>query len=1350
ISMYSSLGHGLVRTAAADQVVAPFACHLCHLVLLCDNLEDHEHFSQLEEAAQTVAKATDNMAAVASRQVSDTDDDVLRKEMASLLEPITLSGQHVLLAAQKLSIQPSLTAHKEELIAAAQTVFLSVVLLVHDDCVVREVLAAAAQVSEHLSELASCSDIQSLVKVLQEFSDALLLLSRLTAERADSLKDLRQTQKLGDSLETLRRCMPMMHTATCTTIKHPMSQEAQTAKSYILDKVRSAIDDIVRTLTGECQTGPLGACGFYTEKRKRLSQLLEDCSNSSVLPCGDLDTLIRDLVFHGMTVANCSRRELQQSLVLHSRHILHLWSDIKLIIKSPNNLKEHLANICASLGELLKDFDGAMMAAILHQLFDTFLAAACAFEEFSRMVRQTLVADSSIETDLSFLQSPVEEFISYLDRLIQVASFFSAAANDAKSLENMEHSRVCLTRLQAQIAPLSLELADNSMQTLQKLHEMFPIWEEVINQLVESLSYVMDIKEFMSLAIKEIANDRSGCDAAYRQQSYELFSEHVTKLICRMRLVTHSVRTHLDLSEDPIYRNGLLVLLKQAQLCQRKTNQSVSDMLLGDSLNVEHYSTFSDNASDLFRQLKVLREGLDGHQHPHLLSPLREGARQTDLLEDEPSDLNDDRGLRRLDSSILDLIETETEREEEDEDSDEECVEVELSPKSIKDDVDCKNLESFRAQLVSLTLLLVQTAQETAMSSSPGTENVCRLCTQFSDLINTIRKVLLPGSEPWFHVVYTELRRAQSTQTDVKQQLGEMMNQCADTVQLLTSAHITPQSGNQETLTLLHNKLNKAQNNTRHLIEFRVLSDGQLDQLEGLCILWGLSVRILFNSLDRVLGMSGAMSQHTPHKQLSILSENSLRIQEAARLTSLICKSAFKSKELTSYQSEVKTLTERYLRAAGDLGVMPRVMQLAKSELLQRNLIIKMKELSGLLSKANKYYDTPLQNLVGIVHLIQRLEHSATSILERVKDASKKVEESFNYMRDSRERANLRSLNTHLSFLMSEIISMVRLMAQTCSISDTFNLEMKIQCWSAQAHYVVEEISKQDGIHQEVKENIRASLQGTTTGGCIQNVLMKCNEKTNKAFWQTYEVAADSKMSFASGFKEASALTSTSFLLKQESASWDPNDNKIVQETKKMADTLYNMTQYLRNRGPILVRTTKRYLYAKDVMSNGQLVTNFIRVIANHCLDAQCALELSLIVEQILTITNQLSILSSVNSVTPGCKSSDEILVKNTQNLLRTVLKGVHAAETACITGLKQPEPNSDGAEATALFFQWKKNLEVHRAQQTSNPKTDELGLRKISSHSVVPSLVSPVQDGSNLTLQWKGHSNRALSQYLL
>lgn len=52
---------------------------------------------------------------------------MLRMEMSSLLESVAVSGQHVLLAAQKLGIQPSMTEHREELISATQSVFLGVV-----------------------------------------------------------------------------------------------------------------------------------------------------------------------------------------------------------------------------------------------------------------------------------------------------------------------------------------------------------------------------------------------------------------------------------------------------------------------------------------------------------------------------------------------------------------------------------------------------------------------------------------------------------------------------------------------------------------------------------------------------------------------------------------------------------------------------------------------------------------------------------------------------------------------------------------------------------------------------------------------------------------------------------------------------------------------------------------------------------------------------------------------------------------------------------------------------------------------------------------------------------------------
>ncbi|XP_040906442.1 uncharacterized protein LOC121189993 [Toxotes jaculatrix] len=944
-----------------------------------------------------------------------------------------------------------------------------------------------------------------------------------------------------------------------------------------------------------------------------------------------------------------------------------------------------------------------------------------------------------------------------------------------------------------------------------------------------------------------MVNDRHGCDAAYREQSYELFSEQATNLICHMKLVIHSVKRHLDRSDSPIYRNGLLVLLKQVQSSQAKVGESVRDMLLGSCLNVEVYSTFSHSVSTVIQHFKVLREGLDGQQHPHLLSPLRERARQPGISQlhspvKDTCELKLDHTIRGYGSPVLEAMERDSHTEHEEEHSDEETIEAELAHKYDSDDlkipavsdapklihrhlefdllpllyevvtvtkekdvtllnqactsllelsnyyaqaakealaivdaVDCQTLEGFRAELVSLTPLLVQTAQETALSSAMSTENIYKHSTQFSDLINNIRKVLLPVAGAWYHAVFNELQGNPSTMAaTVTQKLNEVMNLCADTVQLLTSSDLTSQSESQETFSVLHNKLNKAQNNTRYLVEFSTSVEGQVDQLEGLCALWGLSIQILLKSLDKILGTSVAVNQLSPQKHLSVLSENSLRIQEAARITSLNCKSAYKSKQLTGCQDELKTLTEAFLKAAEELDITPSVMQLAKSEFFQRHLLIKIRVLSGHLSKANRDYDTALQNMVSIACFAaehnaedeeQKFENVAQTLFENVKSATKRVEDCLNYIRDPRTRSNLRSINDHLPFQISDVISRARLMVETHYICDTLSLDVQIRCWSAKAHYVVEEIRRQDGIHQEAKEHIRAGLQGRTPEvfkeglTAIPSKVKEVEFPSDTAMmsWQkgnTESVAApETNINMAAvakygpgnmekddgvrsgAYKEASSLTYTSLFLKQESDSWDPKDNRIVQVTRKMANTICYMTQYLKKKGPIPNKEAF-VTAAKDVISNCQSVTQFIRVIANHCLDKQCTVELSLIVEQILTITNQLNIISSVNAVTPGCKSSDEILVKNAQNLLQTVLRGVHAAETACITGLKQPEPNSDGAEATALCFQWKRNLEMHRAQQTSNLETDDLGLRKTSPHPVAPSLAPPVnvQDGYKYT----------------
>lgn len=1273
-----------------------------------------------------------------------------------------------------------------------------------DDATVRRVVSAADQVLQCLSELGSSSDIKSLLRSFQVFSEALLHLNSVTVERANSLQNPSQTKQLLDSLETLRRCISMLHTAMCTTIKHPTSEQAQAAKSYILDKVQSTVSDIVITLKSECHTGSPGPCGTHTGRRNSLLQLLT-CFPTYSIQGSSFDSMVRDLVFHCIVVTNSSRREFQQRVVGHCHYILQFWSDIKRILKSsedPDHCEKSIEKSCTLLVQQIQMLDKTLMTTVLYQVLDTFLTASSTFEELLSVTRQILVSDSSTKMDLIFIQPLVEDFISSSDRIIQVANFISAMAVDAKSLESVENSQACLTRLRGRIAALSLELADDSVQTVQKLHEVCQKWEEETSQLQDAFSDVMDVREFTSIAINEIINDRHGCDAAYREQSYKLFLEHGTNLICHMKLVIHSVKRHLDRSDNPIYRNGLLVLLKQVQASQTKVCESIRDMLSGSNLNIEEYSTFTDNVSTVIQHFKVLREGLDGHQHPHLLSPLRDGARQPETSQScfkdkDTCELIQDHIIRGSDSVVFEVMERVSHTKHEKEHSDEKIIEAELAHKydnsdlkisavstapklihkphefdllpllyevvtvtkrkdvtvlnqactgvlelsncyaqatkealAIVDAVDCQTLEGFRAELVSLTPLLVQTAQETVMSSAKSTEAIYKYSTQFSDLINNVRKVLLPLVGTWYHAVYTELQGNLPTlATTVTQQLNEVMTLCADMVQLLTSSDLTSPSDGQETFSVLHSKLNKAQNNTKYLVEFSPSLEGQVDQLEGLCILWGLSIQILLYSLDKILGTSPAIHHLSPQRQLSVLSENSLRIQEAARLTSLSFRSAYKSRLLTEYQEELKILTEAYLKAAEELDKTPYVTQLAKSEFLQRHLLIKIRVLSGYLSKVNKDYDTALQDIVRIARFAaenfreknledseQRFQNAAQALFENVKFATKRVDDCLNYIRDPRARSNLRSINDHLSFQISDIISRVRLMVETHYICDTLTLEVHIQCWSAKAHYVVEEIRKQDGIQHEAKEHIRAGLQGRSPEDIKMLATIPFKDKeieipsdATMISWQKGDTesvdAAEPNLTMAAvaqygpgnmerdvsiswltrfytsvillgqiihmlippqddagsrAYKETSSLTYTSLFLKQESNSWDPKDNRIVQMTRRMADTICYMTQYLKKKGPILVRTTRCHFStsilmlagtimhnhcfsqnkeayvtaAKDVISTCQSVTQFIRVIANHCLDKQCTVELSLIIEQILTITNQLNIISRSEELT--------------------------------------------------------------------------------------------------------------------
>ncbi|KAF5900363.1 integrin alpha-9, partial [Clarias magur] len=90
--MASLIDDSLIKTSLIKQVVAPIAAHICYLALLSETNGETVQFIQLEASARAVAKASRNMADVATRVMAESDDDVIRLEMGLLLEPLMMAG----------------------------------------------------------------------------------------------------------------------------------------------------------------------------------------------------------------------------------------------------------------------------------------------------------------------------------------------------------------------------------------------------------------------------------------------------------------------------------------------------------------------------------------------------------------------------------------------------------------------------------------------------------------------------------------------------------------------------------------------------------------------------------------------------------------------------------------------------------------------------------------------------------------------------------------------------------------------------------------------------------------------------------------------------------------------------------------------------------------------------------------------------------------------------------------------------------------------------------------------------------------------------------------------------------
>ncbi|MGH0147293.1 UNVERIFIED_CONTAM: hypothetical protein FKN15_010205 [Acipenser sinensis] len=227
----------------------------------------------------------------------------------------------------------------------------------------------------------------------------------------------------------------------------------------------------------------------------------------------------------------------------------------------------------------LQNLDSSMVTAILYHILDSFTQTKEPLQELVKAAEQSSNVHGVNQLDQ--LQPFLHAFLIHADRMIQVAGFVSASASNIKNIQAIESSMKCLKRLKDNVVPILLDLNKNSHQStaLERLAVLFQQWESETQQLLGALDDVINIYEFTDLSIEEIEDDKAKCEKAFKAQSVEHFYEHTSNLIGHVNIIVQAAKRHVDKSDDPIFRNGLLVLVKQVESAIPPTAQPFATSL---------------------------------------------------------------------------------------------------------------------------------------------------------------------------------------------------------------------------------------------------------------------------------------------------------------------------------------------------------------------------------------------------------------------------------------------------------------------------------------------------------------------------------------------------------------------------------------------------------------------------------------------------------------------------------------------------------------------------------------------------------------------------------------------------
>ncbi|KAF7252715.1 Vinculin, partial [Varanus komodoensis] len=1371
---------------STERIILPMVADLYHLIITAEWGEvNHEALTGLEKTAEELATATYELACIARRLAAESDDQEFKREMVPAAESLLISGKHIILVAQKLLIEPDADNCLEELSDSAKRILVETlkVLQTEDDAVVRRITEAAHRVLDCVLMLDSAEGISAMLIAFRSFSEALLLLTNQTERFLWDLKESSHQKHLAQSLQVLKNCIPMLHTAKLNNLKYPHDQPIKCSKSYIFDLARSTVKELISLLRKNVGTKKLHErIGLVPQHLHKLLGLLTSPQTID-LQKDKLTPLIEALVFYGLLLADSSRTAPKLKLVKLCHHLLKfrkvIARDVNTVME--NGLKEKMEDKYFAMRAELENLNEAIHMAILYQILDSFAEIK---GPLKRLVDAAMEPCSPAEKGefLRKLRPLITVFFSHSSQMLKAAHFVLVMCTERETIQGIEECIDHLSRLLAAVPALlskmSLYPGDNDIS--EKLCFLCQIWSSTTESLLICLDKVIDLPKFLDLAIQEMTGHSEGSEKALDNCDLKQFSWHASSLFKQAAQVVDFISRHVGRAIDPIFRNGLLVLTNQLENAIVQANAAMN-AYMGNTASPQAKEEYSKRAKGLIESTRSVRMGLDACNQPDILSPLREGVRNNHLSKDfssyftpqvpiemdaqgtikhsssNHSELSDEfsgtslpvyhssqknsrsralvpegaPGKADLHPVIRELItatKTHNTRQLNYACSDllalsNCCVDAAKEALGVAESPVSEKLLCYR-EIVALTPCLISLAREVGLNSVPSEARLLQTAILLSERIDEAKQCLLVAASSWYSLIKQLFCIASPSDfVDNAHMLDEIMEVLRTVTQLASKAVQTVCNKeflgfpiHHEAFLQMKVKFARVQARTTHLLEKALAvsrshsNRAKLESFDANCILWSVTIQTFLNSVDQFTGRDVSFlrvlqaemkCQLCLQSTLAAVSESSLRIQEATRLSFLSCTGHGGMEEIVALQEKMKILTESLLRVAEVLSAptRPAPNLSIHFELLQRELAMTVKVILLQLNAVNGEYLSSIQSVVGAAQLMPcdgdtgtkgAFEKNARQLVANIQIVKETIRDTLESPSFLELRERLLSTADHLLLLTDEVVGRSgRLQSELAKeqlLGDSILYE-----WSAKAGYLVRQLQATEGVSKTTLECIRRCLQNNEGHDCSSQHLRKTQpspqiereSKTLQSIVTPKHRATETEQAALLardinkvhwGDRQGGLQPSHSACSLRASATSAPGGSEkwwhegcpVVQVTQHMTTQMSHMAQFLKRKGPV---TTKEQLIAcaMEIISGGHALIKFAGIIAKNCLDGRCASELLYTMEQTKTISCQLSILSRVNASTGRSRSSAEHLVSNAQNLIQATLQMLKAAEAACV-----------------------------------------------------------------------------------